>query len=274
MNANVRSSVISTPAAAGVAASPKSWVSDFVLLAAIWGSSFLFMRLGAQEFGALPTAGVRVAIAPPFTLIAALAEASQEIGVGGQDCHAEAAGAFTGDVSAPMLADAGAQFAIVGHSERRTLHGENDTAVRAKAEAALAAGLEVIVCVGETEAQRDADKAEAVVAGQLKGSLPADAELSARITVAYEPVWAIGTGRVAAPSDVEAMHAAIRAQLVKLYGEAGADVAILYGGSVKADNAAELLAVPEVGGALVGGASLSAENFLAIVLAAAGPGEE
>lgn len=238
------------------------------------GTRAMLAEARAIDRGAARAPGVRVAIAPPFTLIAALAEASQEIGVGGQDCHAEASGAFTGDVSAPMLADAGAQFAIVGHSERRTLHGENDAAVRAKADAALAAGLEVIVCVGETEAQRDAGKAETVVAGQLKGSLPADAEQAAKITVAYEPVWAIGTGRVPAPSDVEAMHALIRAKLVKLYGEGGADVAILYGGSVKADNAAELLAVPEVGGALVGGASLSAENFLAIVLAAAGPGEE
>jgi triosephosphate isomerase (TIM) len=238
------------------------------------GTRAMLAEARAIDRGAARTPGVRVAIAPPFTLVAALADASQEIGVGGQDCSAEAAGAFTGDVSAAMLADAGAQFAIVGHSERRTLHGENDTVVQAKAEAALAAGLEVIVCVGETEAQRDAGKAEAVVASQLKGSLPPEAEHAARITVAYEPVWAIGTGRVAAPSDVEAMHATIRAQLLKLFGETGAEIAILYGGSVKADNAAELLAVPEVGGALVGGASLSAENFLAIVLAAAGPGEE
>jgi triosephosphate isomerase len=238
------------------------------------GTRAMLAEARAIDRGAARAPGVRVAVAPPFTLIAALAEASQEISVGGQDCHAEASGAFTGDVSAPMLADAGAKFVIVGHSERRTLHGERDAAIRAKAEAALAAGLEVIVCVGETEAQRDAGKAEAVVAGQLKDSLPADAELTARITVAYEPVWAIGTGRVAAAEDVAAMHAAIRAQLVKLYGEGGADVAILYGGSVKADNAAELLALPDVGGALVGGASLSAETFLAIVVAAAGPGAE
>ena len=235
------------------------------------GTRAMLAEARAIDRGAARAPGVRVAIAPPFTLVAALAEAAEGIDVGGQDCHAEAAGAFTGDVSAAMLADAGAKFAIVGHSERRTFHGESDVAVRAKAEAALAAGLEEIVCVGETEAQRDAGKAEDVVAKQLKGSLPAEAE---RVTVAYEPVWAIGTGRVASPGDVAAMHTAIRAQLNMLYGEAGAEVAILYGGSVKADNAAELLAVPEVGGALVGGASLSAETFLAIVLAAAGPGEE
>lgn len=238
------------------------------------GTRAMLAEARAIDRGAARVSGVRVAIAPPFTLVAAMAEAVQGIVVGGQDCHAEAAGAFTGDVSAAMLADAGAQFAIVGHSERRALHAENDATVRAKAQAALTAGLEVIVCVGETEAQRDAGKAEAVVTVQLKGSLPLEAENAARITVAYEPVWAIGTGRVASPDDVAKMHAAIRVQLVKLFGEAGAEMAILYGGSVKADNAAELLAVPDVGGALVGGASLSAETFLAIVLAAAGPGEE
>ncbi len=238
------------------------------------GTRAMLAEARAIDRGAARAPGVRVAIAPPFTLIAALAEAVQEIGVGGQDCHAEAGGAFTGDVSATMLADAGAQFAIVGHSERRGLHGETDAVVRAKADAALTSGIEVIVCVGETESQRDAGKAEEVVTRQLKGSLPDNAELASRITVAYEPVWAIGTGRVAAPSDVMVMHAAIRAHLSKFYGAAGAEMAILYGGSVKAENAAELFAVPEVGGALVGGASLTAENFLPIVMAAAGAGEE
>lgn len=228
----------------------------------------------AIDRGAARVPGVRVAIAPPFTLVTALAEAVQEIGVGGQDCHAEVSGAFTGDVSAAMLADAGAKFVIVGHSERRMLHGENDALVQAKAVAALAAGLEVIVCVGETDAQRDAGKAEAVVAKQLTGSLPQGEDVAARVTVAYEPVWAIGTGRVASAADVAAMHAAIRGQLRGIYCDAGDEVAILYGGSVNAGNAVELLAVAEVGGALVGGASLSAESFLAIVLAAAGPGEE
>jgi triosephosphate isomerase (TIM) len=169
-----------------------------------------------------------------------------------------------------MLVDAGASFVIVGHSERRTLHGESDDDVRAKAEAALVAGLEVIVCVGETEAQRDAGNAERVVAEQVDRSLPESLGTSGAVSVAYEPVWAIGTGRVPSIDDVAAMHAAIRSRLVGRYGDAGADVAILYGGSVNAGNAAEFLAVTDVGGALVGGASLSAESFLAIVIAAAG----
>jgi len=213
--------------------------------------------------------GVQVALAPPFTLIHAMREAVEEIGVGGQDCHAEAGGAFTGDISAPMLADAGADFTIVGHSERRALHGETDAMVRAKAEAAQAAGLSVILCVGETEAERDSGQAETVVAGQLDGSLPRGEDVAGRLSVAYEPVWAIGTGRVPSVADVGAMHRAIRAKLKAIYGEAGAEVRILYGGSVKADNAAELLSAPEVGGALVGGASLLAESFVAIISAAA-----
>jgi triosephosphate isomerase len=212
---------------------------------------------------------VDVALAPPFTLVMAMAEAVQEIAVGGQDCHAKSAGAFTGDVSPAQLADAGARFTIVGHSERRTLHGESDALVRAKAEAALGEGLGVIVCVGETEAERDAGQAEAVVASQLAGSLPgADAPVD-RISVAYEPVWAIGTGRVPSLEDVGAMHRAIRARLDAAYGAAGAGVRILYGGSVNAGNALELLGADEVSGALVGGASLTAESFSAIIAAAA-----
>ena len=212
---------------------------------------------------------VEVALAPPFTLVMAMAEAVQDIAVGGQDCHAKPAGAFTGDVAAAQLADAGARFASVGHSERRTLHDEGDALVRAKAEAALGEGLGVIVCVGETEAERDAGRAEAVVAAQLAGSLP-DAESGVeRVSVAYEPVWAIGTGRVPSLDDVGAMHRAIRAHLVAAYGEAGAAVRILYGGSVNAANALELLGADEVSGALVGGASLTAESFAAIIAAAA-----
>jgi len=211
---------------------------------------------------------VDVALAPPFTLIHALREAVEDIGVGGQDCHVEAAGAFTGDISAAMLADAGADFTIVGHSERRAMHGETDAIVRAKAEAALAADLSVILCVGETEAERDAGKAEAVVAAQLEGSLPRGEGAADKLSVAYEPVWAIGTGRVPSAADVGAMHRAIRDRLCAVYGEAGAGVRILYGGSVNAGNAAELLAAEEVGGALVGGASLAAESFTAIVGAA------
>lgn len=212
---------------------------------------------------------VQVAVAPPATLIFRTRDAVEIIGVGGQDCHAEENGAFTGDISAAMLKDAGADFTIVGHSERRALHGESDTVVKAKAEMALSSGLSVIVCVGETEAQRDAGEAEAVVTAQVEGSAPRSENAVEKLSFAYEPVWAIGTGRVPSTDDVARMHARIRKTLLDIYGEAGAAVRILYGGSVKADNAAELLAVDEVGGALVGGASLSAESFLAIVGAAA-----
>lgn len=212
---------------------------------------------------------VQVAVAPPSTLLYRTREAVELIGVGGQDCHIKENGAFTGDVSAPMLKDAGADFTLVGHSERRTFQGETDAIVRAKAEAALAAGLAVIVCVGETEAERDAGHAEDVVAAQIEGSVPQTDGAVEKLTVAYEPVWAIGTGRVPSVGDVAAMHKALRAKLVSIYGEAGAAVRILYGGSVKPDNAAELLSIPDVGGALVGGASLTAESFLAIVSAAA-----
>jgi triosephosphate isomerase len=211
---------------------------------------------------------VQVALAPPYTLIHAMREAVQNIGVGAQDCHVEASGAFTGDISASMLADAGADFTIVGHSERRAMHGESDAIVRAKAEAAIAAGLGVILCVGETEAQRDSGSAEQVVTAQLAGSAPAGQEAAAKLSVAYEPVWAIGTGRVPSVADVGGMHRALRAKLGEIYGEAGASVRILYGGSVNAGNAAELLAADEVGGALVGGASLTAESFTAIIGAA------
>jgi triosephosphate isomerase len=218
--------------------------------------------------------GVEIALAPPFTLIHAMREAVQGISVGGQDCHVAESGAYTGDVSAAMLEDAGADFTIVGHSERRAMHCECDAVVRTKAEAALAAGLTVILCVGETEAERDSGNAVGVVTGQLDGSLPPGTEAATKISVAYEPVWAIGTGRVPSVDDVAAMHAAIRGRLLTIYGDAGADIAILYGGSVKADNAAELLAVEDVGGALVGGASLTAESFVGIVGAAASLGED
>ncbi|WP_067732016.1 triose-phosphate isomerase [Novosphingobium naphthalenivorans] len=217
---------------------------------------------------------VQVAVAPPATLIYRTRDAADIIGIGGQDCHIQESGAFTGDISAVMLKDAGADFTIVGHSERRTLHGETDADVKAKAEAALAAGLGVILCVGETESERDAGRAEAVVGAQLEGSCPQVDGAPEKLSVAYEPVWAIGTGRVPSVEDVAAMHKSIRDKLVAIYGEGGADVRILYGGSVKADNASELLSVPEVGGALVGGASLTAESFLAIVGAAASLAED
>ena len=211
---------------------------------------------------------VEVAIAPPFTLIHATRKEASLIGVGAQDCHAAEGGAHTGDVSAAMVKDAGAGFVILGHSERRADHGETDADVRAKAESALAVGLNLIICVGETEAERDAGTAEAVVARQLEGSLPQADGAAGKVTVAYEPVWAIGTGRTPTVDDIGAMHRAIRAKLVSIYGEDGAAVRILYGGSVKPDNARDILAVPEVGGALVGGASLKAADFLPIIRAA------
>ena len=233
------------------------------------GSRASLSEARAIDRGAARLPGVMVAIAPPATLISLMADAVETISLGGQDCHAQASGAFTGDVSAAMLADVGASFVIVGHSERRAGYGETDAMVRAKAEAATTAGLGVIVCVGETEAERDAGKAEKVVTGQLDGSLPPEAGTPGQVTVAYEPVWAIGTGRVPSADDVSAMHRAIRARLEQRYGAAHAGVRILYGGSVNAANAAELLHCDEVGGALVGGASLTAESFLTIVSAAA-----
>jgi triosephosphate isomerase len=205
-------------------------------------------------------------VAPPFTLIgAAVAAGKRRVTIGGQDCHARASGAHTGCVAAAMLADAGAGFVIVGHSERRTDNHETDADVRAKALAGRAAGLKVIICVGETEAQRDAGAAESVVAAQLAGSLP---DSSDGIIIAYEPVWAIGTGRTPTPAEVAAIHSFIRQRLVDRFGPAGHDMPILYGGSVKPDNAAELLAQANVGGALVGGASLTAKSLLAIAAAA------
>jgi triosephosphate isomerase len=209
-------------------------------------------------------------ICPPFTLIGRLAHVllGSAIAVGAQDCHARASGAHTGDVSAPMLRDAGATAVILGHSERRTDHGETDGQVRAKAEAALAAGLAPIVCVGETWPEREAGRHEAVVAAQLAASL-SDGFAGTGV-VAYEPVWAIGTGRTPTEADIAAMHAMIRRELAERFGALGGRVLILYGGSVKPANAAAILALPEVGGALVGGASLVAEDFLAIAAAAQG----
>lgn len=214
---------------------------------------------------------VEVALAPPHTLIHAVHREAQQIGVGAQDCHPGEDGPHTGDVSAAMVADAGAKFVILGHSERREGHGESDELVRAKAEAALAVQLKPIICCGESEAVRDAGDAVAFVTAQLEASIPQDVEEAGEtLTVAYEPIWAIGTGRTAEIADIEAMHAAIRELLVARFGEEqGKGVRILYGGSVKAENAAEILGASEVGGALVGGASLGAESFLGIVAAAA-----
>jgi triosephosphate isomerase (TIM) len=207
-------------------------------------------------------------VCPPATLVHAVAQAlaGSRVAVGAQDCHAKSAGAHTGDISPVMLKDAGAAWVILGHCERRADHAETDALVRAKAEAAAVAGLAPIVCVGETEAERLAGRQTAVVGAQLAGSLP-DAFSG---VVAYEPVWAIGTGRTPTEADVAAMHAFIRAALVGRFGPAGQGVRILYGGSVKPGNAAALLKLPEVGGALVGGASLKAEDFLAIAQAVVG----
>lgn len=238
------------------------------------GNRAMLAEARAIDRGAARFPGVEVAIAPPFTLIHSMAEAAQAIGVGAQDCHAKASGAYTGNVSAAMIEDAGGTFAIVGHSERRAMHGESDADVRAKAEAAIAAGIAAILCVGETEAERDSGEAEAIVSRQLDESLPRIEDAAARLSVAYEPVWAIGTGRVPSVGDVGAMHRALRARLVAAYGEAGEAVRVLYGGSVNPGNAAELLGADEVGGALVGGASLTAESFLGIVMAAGGPDAE
>ncbi|MGO4386167.1 triose-phosphate isomerase [Microvirga sp. 2YAF29] len=211
-------------------------------------------------------AKVDLAICPPATLIGTLANLAvgSRIAIGGQDCHAKESGAYTGDLSAEMLADAGATHVLVGHSERRQYHREKDSDVCAKAVAAYRAGLTAIVCVGETREEREAGKTIAVVRKQLRGSIPADSN-SGNLVVAYEPVWAIGTGLTPTVADVAEVHAAIRDELKRLVGKADyAKVRILYGGSVKPSNAAELMAVDNVDGALVGGASLVAADFLAI----------
>ena len=242
------------------------------LIAGNWKMNGL--RASLAEAGAIAEGAAksraRVAICPPSVLVHQMAEllADTAVVVGGQDVHWEPCGAFTGDISAEMLADAGAKMVILGHSERRTCHCETDELVAKKVEAALTVGLEPIVCVGETLEQRRAGAALAVVTGQARGSLPG-ALAGKRFAVAYEPVWAIGTGLTPTTSEIEEMHRAIRATLVDLFGEDGAGVPILYGGSVKPSNAEEILHAAEVGGALVGGASLKAADFLAIVGAVA-----
>jgi triosephosphate isomerase len=204
-------------------------------------------------------------VCPPATLICGFADKARgsKLVVGAQDCHPKASGAHTGDISAEMLADAGARAVIVGHSERRADHGESDALVRQKAEAAWRAGLPAIVCIGETREQRDAGQTLDICGGQLKGSLP-DGSTGANMVVAYEPVWAIGTGLTPTAKDVEEVHRFIRGVLAVRFADEGAKIRILYGGSVKPSNAAELMAVANVNGALVGGASLKAADFLAI----------
>jgi triosephosphate isomerase len=217
----------------------------------------------AGEFGR-----AEAAICPPATLVSLAAELvkGSELAIGGQDCHAKANGAHTGDVSAQMLKDAGAAYVIVGHSERRTDHHETSADVRAKAEAAIAAGLIAIVCVGESEAQRRAGETLDVVGQQMSESWPAGST-AATLVIAYEPIWAIGTGLTPTAADVAEVHAFLRREAVRLGGAEGAGVRLLYGGSVKPSNAAELMGVPEVDGALVGGASLTAKDFLGIAAA-------
>ena len=218
--------------------------------------------------GASSYPDVQTALCLPSTLIAAAAQAVPHFVIGGQDCHMANTGAHTGCVSADMLKEAGASIVIVGHSERRAAQFETDAIIRDKALSAKAAGLNAIICIGETEAERDAGDAENVALGQLAASLPDDAT-GDWLSVAYEPVWAIGTGRIPSIDDVAAMHLAIRHALTARFGDAGNAIHILYGGSMNGDNAASLLAIPHVDGGLIGGASLSAEKFLPIVAAAA-----
>ena len=215
-----------------------------------------------------PMPACDIVLCPPATLLSRMAGRTAEtpIVVGGQDCHAAASGAHTGDVSAGMLAEAGARFVILGHSERRADHGETDADVAAKVTAAIAAGLSVIVCLGETLDQREAGRTLEVVGGQFAGSVP-DEVPAARLVVAYEPVWAIGTGKVPTVAQIAEVHGFLRQRLVERFSGEGADMRLLYGGSVKASNAAEIFAVPDVDGALVGGASLKAEDFSGIIAA-------
>ena len=244
------------------------------LVAGNWKMNGLQASLAEFDLiGAGNDAGLRRAvdlmICPPATLVSALAHAAigQGIMVGAQDCHTKDSGAHTGDISAAMLGDVGATAVIVGHSERRADHDETDATVRSKAEAAFRNGLVAIICVGETRAEREAGKTLAVVRRQLKGSVP-DGMTARDIVIAYEPVWAIGTGLTPTAKDVEEVHALIRSDLKKIVGkDEAAKVRFLYGGSVKPSNAKELMSVANVDGALVGGASLKAEDFLGIAAA-------
>ena len=217
---------------------------------------------------AQPAPACDMLLCPPTPLIAAMAARAQgsALLVGGQDCHQNTSGAHTGDVSAAMLAEAGASHVILGHSERRADHGESSDLVRQKAEAALAAGLIAVVCLGETEAERDAGATLAVIGAQLDASIPAGST-AATVVIAYEPVWAIGTGRTPTLAQIAEVHGFLRARLAGLIGAEAAGLRLLYGGSVKPSNAAEIFALPEVDGALVGGASLKAADFGAIVAA-------
>lgn len=225
-------------------------------------------ELAAIAAAAQALSDVDVALCLPATLIARAAEAAPSLAIGAQDCHQQRSGAHTGCISAAMLAEIDAALTIVGHSERRQDQRESDADVKAKAQAAYAAGLQVILCCGESEAERERGDAIARVTGQIAGSMP-DGAAGQWLTIAYEPIWAIGTGRVPDTDEVAEMHGAIRAQLRDLIGEEAGNLRILYGGSMNGGNAAELLAVPDVDGGLVGGASLSADKFVPIIEAAA-----
>ncbi|MEO8618276.1 MAG: triose-phosphate isomerase [Sphingomicrobium sp.] len=228
-------------------------------------SSLTELSAIAKAAGDYPA--VDVALCLPATLIDRAHHLVPDFQIGGQDVHSAANGAHTGDVSAAMLVDAGARLVIVGHSERRQDHRERDSDVNAKATSGIAAGLKVILCIGESDAVRSAGLAVETVCAQLDASLPGKADAS-QLSIAYEPVWAIGTGKVPSVAEIEEMHVALRQRLTAAYGGEGDNMRILYGGSVKASNAAELFAVPNVDGALVGGASLQAADFLPIVAAA------
>ena len=243
------------------------------LVAGNWKMNGTSADLGAiQAIAEASTSikGADTALCLPATLIERAARAVPSFAIGGQDVHSAQSGAHTGCISAAMLLDAGASLTIVGHSERREAQHESDADVRAKAEAALAAGLGVILCVGESLAVREEGDAVAIVSQQLDASLPVSIDKADNLAIAYEPIWAIGTGKVPTMGDIAAMHAALRGRLVHAYGDKGQGVRILYGGSVKASNADEIFAVPDVDGALVGGASLKSPDFLPIVAAAAG----
>jgi triosephosphate isomerase len=238
------------------------------LVAGNWkmnGLSASIVELDRVVAGFGPGKPVSLMVCPPATLVAAFAARAKDsvVAIGGQDCHAQPSGAFTGDIAAEMLKDAGASAVIVGHSERRTIHRETDADVQAKAKAAWRAGLLAIVCVGETLEERDAGRTLDVVSRQLAGSVP-DGATPANLVIAYEPVWAIGTGKTPTTADVAKVHGQIRERLRAVSPALGDGVRILYGGSVKGSNAAELMAVADVDGALVGGASLKADEFLAI----------
>ncbi|CUH80555.1 Triosephosphate isomerase [Tritonibacter multivorans] len=231
------------------------------------GTGASLSELQSLASSALPD-GVDVLICPPATLVARATDIAGPVAIGGQDCHAHASGAHTGDTSADMLKDAGATYVILGHSERRSDHGETDATVRAKTEAALAAGLIAVVCIGETLDEREAGLTLKIVGDQLAASLP-DTATGATVVVAYEPVWAIGTGKVANLEQIGEVHDFLRAQLTDRFGAEGENVSLLYGGSVKPANAGEIFGVANVDGALVGGASLKAADFSPIIAALA-----